>query len=61
MAAPQRDIRTVPALSADARALVAALVLFAGILVFVGSCGGGDVTFPGNVVETGTPQFTATP
>jgi hypothetical protein len=61
MAAPQREIHSAPSFGSELRALGAALLLFAGIVAFGSSCGGGDVTFPGNVVQTATPQFTATP
>ncbi len=61
MMAPQRDVHPAPAFGSEMRALGAALLLFAGIVAFGSSCGSGDVTFPGNVVETATPQFTATP
>jgi hypothetical protein len=46
---------------ADARALAAALLLFGAILIFISSCGGQGLTFPGNVAATPTTQFTATP
>jgi hypothetical protein len=41
--------------------LVAALLLFGAILVFISSCGGQGLTFPGSMTATPTPQFTATP
>jgi hypothetical protein len=45
----------------EVRALAASLLLFAGILAFIGSCGSGDLTFPGMFVSTPTTQFTDTP
>lgn len=52
-----------PRFSDSARALVAALLLFAGVITLVSSCGGDDLVFPGNVPPTvppSTPQNTAT-
>lgn len=46
---------------ADARALAAALLLFAAMLGIVTSCGSGDLTFPGQAAPTQTVVFTATP
>jgi hypothetical protein len=48
-------------LSPEVRALAASLSLFAGILAFIGSCGSGDLAFPGMIMSTPTSQFTATP
>jgi hypothetical protein len=52
-------------LHAEARALLAALLMFAGILAFVSSCGTGDLVFPGQPaptsVFTDTPGPTETP
>ena len=45
----------------DVPVLLGALLLFAAIVVFVGSCGGSDLTFPGNVPATETAQNTVTP
>lgn len=50
-----------PALSANVRALAAALLLFAAIVGFISSCGTGDLVFPGNILSTFTPANTATP
>lgn len=48
-------------LSAELRALAAAVLLFAGILASISSCGNGDLVFPGQTVSTPTSQFTNTP
>ena len=48
-------------LAADARALAAAVLLFAVVLGFLNSCGTGDLVFPGNIPATFTPVNTATP
>lgn len=46
---------------AEVRSLLAALLVFAALLIFTSACGSGDLTFPGNVPATATPQFTETP
>ena len=46
---------------ADLWSLLAALLLFAAVLVGVTSCGGEDLVFPGNLPSTGTPVNTQTP
>jgi len=45
----------------EVRALVAALLLYGGILMFISACGNNDLIFPGDVPATPTSQFTATP
>jgi len=42
------------------RALIAALLAFGSILLFMSSCGG-DLVFPGQFSPTATAVFTATP
>ena len=42
-------------------ALATALVVLGSILVFMSSCGNGDLTFPGQTPPTATAVFTATP
>jgi hypothetical protein len=52
-----------PRVPANVRALVAALLLFAGVITLINSCGGDDLVFPGNVPPTEpqpTNQNTAT-
>ena len=41
-------------------ALIAALLAFGSILLFMSSCGG-DLVFPGQFAPTATAAFTATP
>ena len=48
-------------LSPEVRALAASVLLFAVMLAFIGSCGSGDLMFPGMIVSTPTTQFTDTP
>jgi hypothetical protein len=48
-----------PWLSAEVRALAAAVLLFAGLIGFIGACGGGDLVFPGQLADTPTVQSTA--
>jgi hypothetical protein len=43
------------------RSLLAAAVLFAGIVTFVGACGTDDLVFPGMAAPTSPPVNTATP
>jgi hypothetical protein len=45
----------------DVVVLLAAVLLLAAILVFVGSCGSNDLIFPGNVPATETAVNTVTP
>jgi hypothetical protein len=47
-------------LSAEVRALALAVLLFAGLVGFIGACGSGDLVFPGQTADTPTVQFTAT-
>ena len=59
------DIHTPAAGHDDARrqnrrALIAALLAFGSILLFMSSCGN-DLTFPGQFAPTATAVFTATP
>jgi hypothetical protein len=61
MPATQRDDCAADARRSEWRAFIAALLLFTGVVAFVGACGSEDLTFPGNVVQTETPQFTNTP
>lgn len=53
-------------LSPEVRALAVSLLLFAGVLAFIGSCGSEDLTFPGMFASTptsaaDTPTATNTP
>jgi len=45
----------------DVPVLMAALLLLVAVLLFVGSCGGGDLVFPGNLPFTQTAVNTVTP
>ena len=42
-------------------ALATALFVLGSILLVLCSCGGGDLTFPGQIPPTATAVFTATP
>jgi len=50
-----------PPASESVRTLILALLLLAGIVVGVMSCGSGDLTFPGQIPFTETPNNTVTP
>ena len=59
--APFNPEHAAPSHAESVLTLVIALVLLTAIVVSVMSCGGSDLTFPGQIPFTDTPGSTQTP